>query len=275
MLYGLVVLHRRIGDHLTELPVNLAVLTTGASLLTLSLLTSEIDAFWAARGAADAWSIAREGLQAIAWAGVGGFLIWQGLSNRRSWIRAVGGALLGIAVLRLLRVQFAGESPAYVVVANARVMATIVVIALLYGLAYLYQGASHAGEAPYASTILWLIANVMTLTLLTTEIIAYWQIRDMRRVSAIASANGHFAREMMLSIAWAVYATLLIVVGLRKRYAPIRYFAMTVFTITIVKVFAIDLAELDRIYRVLSVVGLGVTLLLTSYLYQNLLSDAQ
>jgi hypothetical protein len=69
MLYGLVVLHRRIGDHLTELPVNLAVLTTGASLLTLSLLTSEVDAFWAARGAADAWSIAREGLQAIAWSG--------------------------------------------------------------------------------------------------------------------------------------------------------------------------------------------------------------
>ena len=64
--------------------------------------------------------------------------------------------------------------------------------------------------------------------------------------------------RMMLSVTWAVYATVLIVVGLWKRYAPIRYFAMTVFVITIVKVFAIDLAELDRIYRVLSVVGLGV-----------------
>jgi len=73
----------------------------------------------------------------------------------------------------------------------------------------------------------------------------------------------------MLSITWALYATLLIVVGLKRRYAPIRYFAMAVFVITIVKVFAIDLAELDRIYRVLSVVGLGVTLLVTSYLYQR------
>ena len=50
---------------------------------------------------------------------------------------------------------------------------------------------------------------------------------------------------------------------------------MTVFVITIVKVFAIDLAQLDRLYRVLSVIGLGVTLLLTSYLYQKLSAETR
>jgi len=156
------------------------------------------------------------------------------------------------------------------VVANARVIASVVVVALLYGLARLYRDAGDATDTRYAPhTILWLMANALTLTLLTSEITAYWQVHDTRYVSALASANSHFAREMMLSITWALYATLLIVVGLKKRYAPIRYFAMTVFVITIVKVFAIDLAELDRIYRVLSVVGLGVTLLVTSYLYQR------
>jgi uncharacterized membrane protein len=79
----------------------------------------------------------------------------------------------------------------------------------------------------------------------------------------------------MLSITWAVYATILVIVGLFRKYAPIRYFAMTVFAVTIVKVFAIDLAELDRIYRVLSIIGLGVTLLLTSYLYQRLSAEAR
>jgi uncharacterized membrane protein len=270
MLYGLAVLHRRIGAHLKELPTNVAVLITTASLLSLSLLTSEIDAFWAARGAADVWSIAREGLQAIAWAGVGGFLIWRGLSSQRTWIRAIGGALLAVAILRLLRAQFADASPSYVVIANARVIASVFVVALLYGLARLYQAAGETLDTRYApQTILWLIANALTLTLLTSEIAAYWHVHDISHVSTFASADSHFAREMMLSITWALYATLLIVVGLKKRYAPIRYFAMTVFVITIVKVFAIDLAELDRIYRVLSVVGLGVTLLVTSYLYQR------
>ncbi len=271
VLYYLAALHRRLGAHLKDLSVNLAVMITAASLLTLSLLTSEIDAFWAARGAVDVWSIAREGMQSIAWAGVGGFLIWQGLSGRRTWIRAIGGSLLTVAIVRLLRLQFADASSSYVVVANARVIASVAVVALLYGLARLYQNASDTPEARFTPhTILWLLANALTLTLFTSEITAYWQVRDVRHVSALASANSHFAREMMLSVTWALYATILIVVGLRKGYAPIRYFAIAVFAITIVKVFAIDIAELDRIYRVLSIIGLGAALLLTSYLYQRL-----
>jgi uncharacterized membrane protein len=84
-----------------------------------------------------------------------------------------------------------------------------------------------------------------------------------------------FAREMTLSLTWAVYATILVIVGLVRRYAPIRYFAMTVFAVTIFKVFAVDLAELDRIYRVLTIIGLGITLLVTSFLYQKLSSESQ
>jgi uncharacterized membrane protein len=269
-LYVLTLVHRRAGQHLERLATHVAILTTGASLLTLSLLTSEIDAFWAARGAAAVWSIAREGLQAIAWAGVGSCLIWHGLSNRHAWIRAIGAALLGAAVVRLLRVQFVEMTSPYVVVANARLMSSIVIIALLYGLACLYRNTSNAEEGrDLPSTVLWLLANALTLTLLTSEITAYWHLQDRRHVSTFLSANSHFAREMMLSITWAGYATLLVVVGLSRKYAPIRYFAMTVFAVTIVKVFAIDLAELDRLYRVLSVMGLGVMLLMTSYLYQR------
>jgi len=38
-------------------------------------------------------------------------------------------------------------------------------------------------------------------------------------------------------------------------------------------VFFVDLAELDRIYRVMSVIGLGILLLLTSWLYQRSRSE--
>ena len=34
-----------------------------------------------------------------------------------------------------------------------------------------------------------------------------------------------------------------------------------------------DLAQLDRVYRILSVIGLGVLLLVASFLYQRLLAD--
>src|SRR5262249_5194646 len=95
-------------------------------------------------------------------------------------------------------------------------------------------------------------------------------VRDLGRGVASASlSESHFAREMMLSVTWAAYATGLIVAGLRKQYPPIRYFAIAVFAVTIIKVFAIDLADLAQIYRVASIVGLGVMLLMTSYLYHR------
>jgi hypothetical protein len=271
VLYGLAAMHRRTGEHVVELSTNIAIFTTSASLLTLSLLTSEIDAFWAVRGADYAWSIAREALHAIAWSGVGGFLIWHGLSNGRTWIRTIGGSLLAVSVFRLLQVQFAHEAT-HVAVANAQVMASIVIVAVLYGLANLYRTAGDVVEHRYAPTaVLCLVANALTLTLFTGEITAYWHVHDAHGTAT----TSHFAREMMLSITWAVYATVLILVGLRRSYAPIRYFAMSVFVITIMKVFFIDLAELDQLYRVLSVIGLGVTLLLTSYLYQKLSTETR
>jgi uncharacterized membrane protein len=108
------------------------------------------------------------------------------------------------------------------------------------------------------------------VTLLTSEITAFWHVRDLgHRVAASAASTNHFARELMLSITWAVYATGLIMAGIRRNYAPIRYFAIALFAVTIVKVFGFDMAELDRIYRVSSIIVLGVLLLATSYLYNR------
>ena len=270
VLYALVRLHRAFGAVVQDLEVNIAVLTTTASLLTLSLLTSEINAFWSARGAASAWSITHDALQATAWAAVGGFLMWRGLLSRHMWVRVVGGLLLGIAVVRVLVVQFSRPDFDYLIIANARVISALVLAAILFGLARLYGRSAEGSEARYGVAALRLLANVIGLTLLTSEITAYWHLHDLRHLSSASSPNSFFAREMMLSITWAVYATTLIVVGLQKRYAPIRYFGIAVFAVTIVKVFAVDLADLDRLYRVASIIGLGILLLVTAFLYQRL-----
>jgi len=156
-----------------------------------------------------------------------------------------------------------GLSAGYIVVANARLMASIIVVVLLYGLAYIYRGLKEPLDAELRPrTVLLFAANVLSLTLLTSEITAFWYLRGV-------SSDTSFVREMMLSITWAVYATALIVVGIRKRYAPIRYFAIVVFAGTILKVVVVDMAELEQIYRVSSIVGLGVMLLVTSYLYNR------
>jgi uncharacterized membrane protein len=268
VLYTLSILYRRTSSHAGEFSLNIAVLLTAASLFSLSFLTSEIDAFWVGRGAGAAWSMAREGLQAIAWASIGSSLVWLGLARRYGWMRGIGFGIVAVAIVRLVGLAAENASPTYLVVGNPRFMASAIVVALLYGLAYLYRR-QPADEALRPRTALLFVANALTLVLLTAEITAFWQVRDVARLSPSPSSESHFAREMMLSVTWALYATSLMVAGFRRQYAPIRYFAIGVFVITIVKVFLIDLAELDQIYRVASIIGLGVALLATSYLYHR------
>jgi uncharacterized membrane protein len=205
----------------------------------------------------------------MAWAGVGGFIVWRGLVSRLAWVRVVGAVLLALAVVRIVVVQLESPGIGYLIIANARTLAAVFLIAIIFGLARLYLRAEDMPESRSVVAGLRLVANAIALMLLTSEITAYWHIEEIRRLSTSLAGDSYFAREMMLSITWAIYATILIVVGLKKRYAPIRYFAMTVFVVTIVKVFAIDLAELDRLYRVASIIGLGVLLLVTAFLYQR------
>jgi uncharacterized membrane protein len=211
----------------------------------------------------------------IGWATEGVLVAWLGLHERRAWLRAAGLALFAAAVGRLVVSQMAPPVTGQLLLFNARGFTGVFIITLTYGLAWLHK--RYREGAPQSSVDIAafvIVASVLTLSVLTSEINAFWHVYDPGRPSTFASMSIRFAREMTLSLTWAVYATTLVIVGLLRKYAPIRYFAMALFAVTIVKVFAVDLAELDRIYRVLSIIGLGVTLLVTSYLYQKLSSES-
>ena len=212
----------------------------------------------------------------IGWATEAVLVTWLALHERRAWLRVAGLALFAAAVGRLVASQMAPPVPGQLLVLNARGLTGVFVVALTYALAYLHKRyREDTAHVTVDITAFVILASVLTLGVLTTEINAYWHVYDTRRTSTFASMSMRFAREVTLSLTWAVYATILVIVGLMRRYAPIRYFAMTVFAVTILKVFAVDLAELDRIYRVLSIIGLGITLLVTSYLYQKLSAESE
>jgi uncharacterized membrane protein len=71
------------------------------------------------------------------------------------------------------------------------------------------------------------------------------------------------------SAAGAAFGGLLLILGiLTSRRIP-RYASLAVILLTAVKVFLIDANALDGLLRVLSFLGLGVTLLLIGYVYQR------
>ncbi len=82
--------------------------------------------------------------------------------------------------------------------------------------------------------------------------------------------------KLGLSILWGVYALFLIVLGIVLKEMYLRIFAIVLFTITLLKLFFYDIAELDTISKTIVFVSLGILLLIISFLYtkyKNLIFD--
>jgi uncharacterized membrane protein len=192
----------------------------------------------------------------IGWAAEGAIVIALGLRERREWLRDGGAALFLVALARAADLLTEPAPVNQTPILNAHAACAAFLVLLCYALAWLHARRDRHGRIEIALGLV--AAQLVTVLLITSEINAYW-----------SAAAGALTRELATSVAWAVYATLLIVIGLRRDYAPIRYFAIVMFAVTTAKVFFVDTAHLERVYRILSVIGLGIALLVTSYLYQQ------
>lgn len=77
------------------------------------------------------------------------------------------------------------------------------------------------------------------------------------------------ARDLTLSLAWALYALLLLGIGFKRDSEGLRWVSLAFLMLTIGKVFLHDLGELEDLYRVASLVGLALSLILVSLAYQR------
>ena len=76
-------------------------------------------------------------------------------------------------------------------------------------------------------------------------------------------------RDFTYSALWMAYGAMLTIVGFLRRSPFIRWQALTLIALTIVKVFVYDVQQLDKGYRIVSFVFLGALLLTISFLYQR------
>ncbi len=76
-------------------------------------------------------------------------------------------------------------------------------------------------------------------------------------------------RDLATSIAWAVYALVLLAIGMLRRARALRWTSLVLLVATIAKVFLYDLGELEGLYRVGSLLGLAFSLIAVSLAYQK------
>ena len=99
--------------------------------------------------------------------------------------------------------------------------------------------------------------------------VGYFRSRMEGEQDAIRLRDLELAKQLSISVIWAVYGAGLLLAGRVRRVRLLRLMALALLGLTTLKVFLLDLSALDRAYRIVSFIVLGAILLAVSYLYQK------
>ncbi|MBX3277153.1 MAG: DUF2339 domain-containing protein [Acidobacteria bacterium] len=212
-------------------------------------------------------------------------LLWLGLRNRSEMTRGAALVVFAGALFHWLAVEVTEVGSEVVVnreftfIFNRRVAAAVVLVAGLAVAAALYrryEEEAGAAERRFFGAMCALGAHLLVLFTLSIEAFSEFQVRRINVDLSVDEgwtehSNLLFAQQMTLSLLWLVYGAGLLLYGIWRRNRIFRWAALGLLAVTIAKVFLVDLASLDRIYRIISFFALGAMLLVISYLYQRAL----
>ncbi|MFN0129033.1 MAG: DUF2339 domain-containing protein [Verrucomicrobiales bacterium] len=210
----------------------------------------------------------------LGWALEGAALCWLFRRVPHPGLRAAGTALLGAAFVRLalnpavLEYQIRGDSP----ILNWQLYAYSIAALALFVAAISFVPPHHRWEKFNLRALFFALGGILLFLLLNVEIADAFTPAGQR--SIVFEFSGNFARDMTYSIAWAMFALALLVLGIWRRSAPTRYAAIGLLGVTLLKLFLHDLARIGSGYRIGALIGVALVALLASFLYQRFFTGA-
>lgn len=217
----------------------------------------------------------------VAWALEGAALLWLFRRVPHPGLRLVGVALLVTAFVRLglNHAVFSYHVRGEVAVLNWYLYAYgLTIVALLAGARLLVGGTQEAPEAAaerglvlglYVPPVLQALAAVLAFILLNLEVADYFTAPGARTLAF--QFSGNFARDMSYTIAWALFALGLLAIGIWRTTRPVRYAAIGLLSVTLLKLFLHDLARLEALYRIGALFAVAAIAILASLAYQRFL----
>ena len=118
-------------------------------------------------------------------------------------------------------------------------------------------------------SVLNALGIVLLFLLLNIEIADFFSPPDSYNLTF--DFSGNLARDMTYTIAWALYAFGLLVLGIWKKTAGARYTALGLLGVALLKLFVHDLANLAQLYRIGALFAFAIITILASFVYQRFL----
>jgi uncharacterized membrane protein len=212
----------------------------------------------------------------IGWFVEAGVLLWVANRAQSDFFNAFALGALGLGVVRLLVIDNFQSTQ---LIFNARMATYAVAIAVLGAVAW--SAAQREDETARSVASVAIVAvNVLALIALSHEVADYYdQLAGYQSARPFRGPGvpNYYAglrqfdieRDFTYSALWMAYGTMLMVSGFLRRSAFVRWQALVLIAATIAKVFIHDVFELDRGYRIVSFIVLGVLLLAISFVYQR------
>jgi len=209
----------------------------------------------------------------IGWFIEAGVLLWIASRIHSDFLNAFALGALVLGVTRLLSIDNFHTTQ---VIFNLRMATFAVAVAVLGAVAWF--GAKREDETAQTISAIAVVAlNVLALIALSREVSDYY-LRQMAGVRSTGRQwrgayldyhNLEIARDFSYSALWMAYGAMLMIIGFLRRSAFVRWQALILIAVTIVKVFVYDVSQLDRAYRIVSFIVLGALLLAISFVYQR------
>jgi uncharacterized membrane protein len=180
----------------------------------------------------------------------------------------LGGAIAGFSFYQIEQ---------FIPVINIRALAlAILIIGSIIHVRWLFKKKAVYNWSVTAFHIVKVVIILLILDLITVETIDYFEktIWHLTHNTVQSDTSKEISRlqdtqQLALSGVWLLYSIVLIIIGIWQRMPWLRISAMIFFGITILKIFIYDLSFLETLYRIFSFIGLGLILLLVSYLYHR------
>lgn len=205
----------------------------------------------------------------IGWLVESAVLLWIAVRTQTAFLRFLAVTALVLGLFRLLVVD---QWDPQTLLFNIRFATYLVAIAIMGGIIYFGHRYGSEKEQPFVLAAA-VALNLLALIALTGEAYYYFN----RQQSLLYQAAGYaadyrqleLARDFSYSAICVLYGAALMAVGFWKKTAFVRWQALVLIAATILKVFTYDVRELEKGYRILSFIALGVVLLAISFIYQR------
>jgi uncharacterized membrane protein len=205
----------------------------------------------------------------IGWLIESAVLLFVAVRTQTDFLRYFAGITLALGIFRLLVFD---NFQTQTLVFNARFATYLVAIAILGAIIFFGERVASSREMPVIK-LAGIALNLLALIALTLEAHDYFN----RQVAAAYGVAGYTERftdirlawDFSYSAIWLIYGAGMMAFGFWKRDAFVRWQALALMAFTIGKVFTYDVWSLEKAYRIVSFIALGVVLMAISFIYQR------